>query len=289
MVEKAEKVVGVIGGSGLYDMEGLIDVKEVKVETPFGEPSDEYVTGTFGDTRLVFLPRHGRGHRLLPGEINYRANIYGMKKLGVEYLISVSAVGSMREEIEPGHIVIIDQFFDRTKGRASTFFGNGIAGHVEFGEPVCGELASALFDAAKEAGATVHKGGTYICMEGPQFSTKAESRTYRSWGVDVIGMTNIPEAKLAREAELCYATIALSTDYDCWHETQESVTVEMILDTIKKNVSTARNIIKGSLPKINAARKCACPEAMKYAVVTDKSLIPDEIKERMELLIGKYL
>ena len=289
MAEKAEKVVGVIGGSGLYDMEGLTDIKEVRVETPFGEPSDAYVTGSLGDTRLVFLPRHGRGHRLLPGEINYRANIYGMKKLGVEWLISVSAVGSMREEIEPGHIVIIDQFFDRTKGRSSTFFGNGIAGHVEFGEPVCGELASALYGAAKEAGAAVHKGGTYVCMEGPQFSTKAESRMYRSWGVDVIGMTNIPEAKLAREAELCYATIALSTDYDCWHETQESVTVEMILNTIKKNVSTARNIIKGALSKIQGPRKCACPSAMKYAVVTDKDVIPEETKKDMELLIGKYL
>ena len=198
--EMRMSVVGIIGGSGLYEMEGLRDVKSVRVATPFGDPSDEYITGTLGDVKMVFLPRHGRGHRLLPSEVNYRANIYGMKKLGVERIISVSAVGSMREEIAPGHIVIVDQFFDRTKGRAGTFYGNGVVGHVEFGDPVCSNLSSTLYGAAKDAGATVHKGGTYICIEGPQFSTKAESRIYRCWGVDVIGMTNIPEAKLAREA-----------------------------------------------------------------------------------------
>src|SRR3989337_4525519 len=248
--DKARKVIGVIGGSGLYDMAGLTDIKEVAVKTPFGDPSSEFITGQLGGVNLVFLPRHGRGHVLLPSEINYRANIYGMKKLGVEWLISVSAVGSMKEEIAPGHIVIVDQFFDRTSKRVSTFFGNGITGHVEFGEPGCGNLSGVLYDAAKKTGATVHKGGTYICIEGPQFSTKAESLTYRKWGVDVIGMTNIPEAKLAREAEICYATVALSTDYDCWHETEESVTLEAIMSTIKANVAMAKDIIRKAVPAI---------------------------------------
>jgi len=235
----ADKVIGVIGGSGLYKMDALEDLKSVGVKTPFGEPSDEYITGSLGGVKMVFLPRHGKEHRLLPSEINYRANIYGMKKLGVTAIISVSAVGSMKEDIHPGDMVIVDQFFDRTKARESTFLGSGVAGHVEFAKPVCGDLSRVLYEAAKEAGATVHMGGTYVCIEGPQFSTRAESLIYRSWGVDVIGMTNIPEAKLAREAGICYATIALSTDYDCWHEEEESVTVEMILETIKNNVSMA--------------------------------------------------
>jgi 5'-methylthioadenosine phosphorylase len=261
----------------------------VRVETPFGEPSDEYTTGTLGQTKMVFLPRHGRGHRLLPGEINYRANIYGMKKLGVERLISVSAVGSLREEIEPGHIVIVDQFFDRTKERVGTFFGSGIVGHVEFAEPVCPDLLQVLYRAALDAGATVHKGGTYMCIEGPRFSTKAECSIYRKWGVDVIGMTNMPEAKLAREAEICYGTIALATDYDCWHETEESVSVDMILETLKKNVSMAKNIIKKAASKISGPRACKCASALKYAVVTDRGAMPEKTKKDLEILIGKYL
>jgi 5'-methylthioadenosine phosphorylase len=289
LAEKSEKTVGVIGGSGLYEIEGLTDVKRVKVKTPFGEPSDEFTTGTLGDTRMVFLPRHGRGHRLLPGEINYRANIYGMKKLGCEWLISVSAVGSMREEIEPGHIVIVDQFFDRTKGRASTFFGSGIVGHVEFADPVCPSLMEVLYGAAQKAAATVHHGGTYLCIEGPQFSTRGESKIYRSWGVDVIGMTNIPEAKLAREAEICYGTIALTTDYDCWHETEESVTVDMILSTLGKNVTTAREIIKNAAGWITGPRDCKCATALEFGVVTRRDRIPKERKKDLDLLIGKYL
>jgi len=283
------KVVGVIGGSGLYEMEGLTDVKSVRVETPFGAPSDEYVTGMLGDVKMLFLPRHGRGHRYTPSEVNYRANIYGMKKLGAEWIISVSAVGSMKEEIKPGDIVIVDQFFDRTKGRASSFYGNGIVGHVEFADPVCPCLADVLYGAAKEAGATVHKGGTYICIEGPQFSTKAESKIYRKWGVDVIGMTNIPEAKLAREAEICYATVALSTDYDCWHETEESVTIEAIMAIIRANVSTAKEIIRKAVPAITAERGCKCPSAMKYATVTDPKTIPAKTREDLSVLLGKYL
>lgn len=285
----SDKIIGVIGGSGLYEMEGLRNVKEVKVKTPFGSPSDAYITGNLGDVKMVFLPRHGRGHRLTPSEINYRANIYGMKKLGVEWLISVSAVGSMKEEIAPGHIVIVDQFFDRTSKRASTFFGNGMAGHVEFGEPVCANLSGVLYDAAKKSGAVTHKGGTYICIEGPQFSTKAESMTYRKWGVDVIGMTNIPEAKLAREAEICYATVALSTDYDCWHSTEEPVTVEMILSTLKKNVSVAKDIIRNAVSMVPRGRACKCATALKYAVVTDVKKIPEKTKKDLALFFGKYL
>ena len=283
------KTVGVIGGSGLYEMEGLTGVSSVRVETPFGEPSDEYITGMLGDVKMVFLPRHGRGHRLTPSEVNYRANIYGMKKLGADWIISVSAVGSMREEIQPGHIVVVDQFFDRTKGRASSFFGGGIVGHVEFADPVCPSLSDVLYGAGKEAGAAIHKGGTYICIEGPQFSTRAESNIYRKWGVDVIGMTNIPEAKLAREAEICYATLALSTDYDCWDTTEESVTVEMIIATLKKNVSTARDIISRAVPKITEHRGCRCAEAMKFAAITDRKAMPEQAKKDLSLLIGKYL
>ncbi|MEE8209391.1 MAG: S-methyl-5'-thioadenosine phosphorylase, partial [bacterium] len=220
--------IGVIGGSGLYEMEGLRAKEEVEVDTPYGAPSDSYLTGELGGVSMVFLPRHGHGHRILPTHLNSRANIFGMKKLGVEWIISVSAVGSMREEIEPGHIVIIDQFFDRTRERPSTFFGDGVAGHITFADPVCPILRSVLLEAARAAGATVHDGGTYVCIEGPQFSTRAESKVFRSWGVDVIGMTTLPEARLAREAEICYATIALCTDYDCWHEGEEDVTIEAV-------------------------------------------------------------
>jgi 5'-methylthioadenosine phosphorylase len=286
----SEQVIGVIGGSGLYEMEGLTGIKYVAVDTPFGKPSDEYITGTLEGIRMVFLPRHGKGHRFLPSEVNYRANIYGMKKLGVERIISVSAVGSMKEEIVPGHIVIPDQFLDRTKGiRKDTFFGAGIVGHVQFADPVCAELSTVLHDAAREAGATVHKGGTYVCMEGPAFSTRAESHMYRTFGVSVIGMTNLTEAKLAREAEICYGVIALSTDYDCWHETHDDVSVEAILTIIKNNVAMAKNIIRHAVGRIAAERRCPCREALKYAIISDKRVIPIETRENLDLLLGKYL
>ena len=288
-----EPVIGVIGGSGLYEIEGLTEVQEVTMETPFGAPSDAFITGRLGSARMVFLPRHGRGHRLLPSEVNYRANIYGLKKLGVEQIISVSAVGSMREEIVPGDIVVPDQFFDRTQGkRASTFFGNGVVGHVQFADPVCADLSQLLVAAAREVGATVHSGGTYICIEGPNFSTRAESNIFRSWGVDIIGMTNLPESRLAREAEICYGTIALATDYDCWHDGHDDVSVEAVIAIIKQNVATARNIIKTAVEKIVAQRSqrsCACAEALKYAIMTDNRLIPEETLQALEPIIGKYV
>jgi 5'-methylthioadenosine phosphorylase len=281
--------IGVIGGSGLYEMEGMKDITTVKVETPFGEPSDEFVLGTLEGRKLAFLPRHGRGHRILPSEINFRANIYAMKKLGVGRIISVSAVGSMKEEIVPGHIVVPDQFYDLTRSRVSTFFGEGIVAHVGFADPVCGCLADTLYDAGVKAGATMHKGGTYICMEGPQFSTRGESRIYRKWGVDVIGMTNVTEAKLAREAELCYSTLALATDYDCWHETEEDVTVEAVVAIIKKNVETAKAIIKNAVTMIPVGRDCCCGEALKYAIMTQAGHIPQATKDKLGLIIGKYI
>lgn len=283
-------VIGVIGGSGLYEIDGLTDIEEVKVETPFGDPSDLYITGMLDGVKLVFLPRHGRGHRFLPSEVNYRANIFGMKKLGVERIISVSAVGSMREEIVPGHIVIPDQFFDRTQGkRASTFFGDGIVGHVQFADPICSDLSALVHAAAVESGATVHKGGTYICIEGPNFSTRAESNIYRSWGVDIIGMTNIPEARLAREAEICYATVALATDYDCWHEGHDDVSVEAVIEVIKKNVAMARNIIKTAAGTVSGKRDCTCGESLQFAVMTSKDAVPEKVRSDLDLLVGKYL
>jgi len=282
--------IGVIGGSGLYEMEGMTDIRSVTVDTPFGPPSDDYITGILDGVQMVFLPRHGRGHRLLPSEINYRANIWGMKKLGVERIISVSAVGSMKEEIVPGHIVIPDQFIDRTKGiRKDTFFGEGIVGHVQFADPVCVDLSGWLCEAAEEAGATVHKGGTYVCMEGPAFSTRAESFMYRSFGVSVIGMTNLTEAKLAREAEICYGTIALSTDYDCWHETHDDVSIEAILAIIRNNVTMAKNIIRQAIHKIGDGRPCSCASALQHAVITDRSMIPAATREKLEIIAGKYL
>lgn len=289
-MEIKEQVLGVIGGSGLYEMEGLADVREVKIQTPFGDPSDAFITGVLDGVRMVFLPRHGRGHRLLPSEVNYRANVYGMKQLGVTRLISVSAVGSMREEIEPGHIVIPDQFIDRTNAtRANTFFGNGIVAHVQFANPVCADLSAVLEAASRKAGARVHRGGTYICMEGPAFSTRAESLMYRSFGVSVIGMTNIPEAKLAREAEICYGVIALATDYDCWHETHDDVSVDAILAIIKQNVVMAKAIIGNAVASVAAERKCPCADALRYAIITDRSVIPEKIKSDLDPLIGKYL
>ncbi|PLX95104.1 MAG: S-methyl-5'-thioadenosine phosphorylase [Desulfuromonas sp.] len=286
----SQPVIGVIGGSGLYQMEELQNVEEVKLTTPFGEPSDLYVTGELNGVKMVFLPRHGRGHRLLPSEVNYRANIHGMKQLGVERIISVSAVGSMKEEIAPGHIVIPDQFFDQTKGkRESTFFGEGIVGHVQFADPICNDLAADLTAAAHAAGATVHEGGTYICIEGPNFSTRAESMIYRGWGVDIIGMTNIPEARLAREAEICYATVALATDYDCWHEGHDDVSVEAVIAIIQQNVAMAQNIIKQAVGRIVTGRSCPCGEALRYAVITHAEAIPAETAGKLSLMIGKYL
>lgn len=286
----SQTTIGVIGGSGLYEMEGLTDLQEVTVDTPFGAPSDSYVTGMLNGVKMVFLPRHGRGHRLLPSEVPYRANIYGMKRLGVQRIISVSAVGSMKEAIVPGHIVIPDQFFDRTQGkRASTFFGEGVVAHVQFADPVCRDLSVALADAARRVGATVHQGGTYICIEGPNFSSRAESNTYRSWGVDVIGMTNIPEARLAREAEICYATVALATDYDCWHEAHDDVSIDAILEIIRQNVATARNIIRQAVADLQQPPACGCGEALKYAIITDPARIPTQTRANLDLLIGRHL
>ena len=238
---------------------------------------------------MAFLPRHGRGHRILPSEVNYRANIWAFKSLGVQAVLSVSAVGSMKEQIRPGHLVVPHQFIDRTKGRPSTFFGEGIVAHVSFADPVCLSLAGIMAASARTLGETVHEGGTYICMEGPQFSTRAESRLYRTWGVDVIGMTNIPEAKLAREAELCYATLALATDYDCWHETEEDVTVEAILAVMHRNVEAAKKVIAGTVSSLGGAPPCSCPEALKFAILTDRSVVPSATKEKLKPILGKYL
>lgn len=286
----SKATIGVIGGSGLYDMEGLEQVERVTVETTFGAPSDEYVTGILNGVRMVFLPRHGRGHRLLPSEVNYRANIFGMKKLGVEQIISVSAVGSLKDAIAPGHIVIPDQFIDRTKGiRRDTFFGDGIVAHAGFADPVCHPLSEALYNAALKAGATVHKGGSYICMEGPAFSTRAESFSYLALGASVIGMTNLTEAKLAREAEICYGIIALSTDYDCWHDSHDDVTVEAIIQIIHQNVAMAKNIIRHAVAEIGGERTCSCASAMQYAIITDRSVIPEATRQKLEPIIGRYL
>jgi len=273
----------------LYNIEGITDVENIKVETPFGDPSDLFITGKLEGKDVVFLPRHGKTHSILPSELNFRANIYGMKKLGVERIIAVSAVGSMKEEIKPLDIVIPDQFIDRTQGRIGTFFGDGIVGHVSLADPVCSVLADTLHKAANSAGATVHKGGTYVCIEGPQFSTRAESLTYRQWDVSIIGMTNLQEARLAREAEICYSTLALSTDYDCWHEGEEDVTAEIVLQNIMKNVDTAKAIIKHALPTIEGERGCGCANASSNAIVTHKDNIPSEVKERLSLIFGKYL
>ncbi len=282
--------IGVIGGSGLYEMEDLTKIETVRLATPFGDPSDEFITGELNGVRMVFLPRHGKGHRLLPSEVNYRANIYGMKQLGVQRIISVSAVGSLKEAIAPGHMVIPDQFYDRTKGiRQDTFFGDGVVAHVGFADPVCSCLSDTLYGAAQAAGATVHKGGTYICMEGPAFSTRAESFSYLGLGASVIGMTNLTEAKLAREAEICYGIIALSTDYDCWHDSHDDVTVEAIIKIIHQNVTMAKDIIRHAVAKVAPERSCPCASAMQYAVITNPAVIPAATKERLAPLIGKYL
>ncbi|MBP8116573.1 MAG: S-methyl-5'-thioadenosine phosphorylase [Nitrospira sp.] len=284
-----QAAIGIIGGSGLYDIEGLERVREVRVRTPFGAPSDAIRVGVLGGLRVAFLSRHGRGHRLSPGSINYRANLYALKSLGVTQVISVSAVGSMKESIRPGDVVLPDQFIDLTKRRVSTFFDEGIVAHVGFGEPVCASVADVLEQAGRSVGARLQRGGTYVCMEGPQFSTKAESRLYRQWGVDVIGMTNMPEAKLAREAELCYATVALATDYDCWHDTEEAVTVEAILATLHKNVALAKQLLKAAVPKLTPDRACACHQALQTAIVTAPDHISAAAKRRLNLLIAPYV
>jgi len=280
--------IGIIGGSGLYQMQELTDKSILQVDTPFGPPSDDLFVGTLAGKRVAFLPRHGRGHRLLPSEIPYLANIHAMRQIGVQHLISVSAVGSMRESIAPGHICLPDQFIDLTKGRPRTFFGGGVVGHIPFDKPVCADLAAVLLQAGEAAGATMHAGGTYVCIEGPQFSTLAESNLYRSWGVAVIGMTNLPEARLAREAEMCFATLALATDYDCWHETAE-VSVNQILKIISENVSLAQKIIRHAVQLIPAERGCGCGNALAHAIITDQAAIPAQARQRLDVLIGRYL
>jgi 5'-methylthioadenosine phosphorylase len=284
----AEGAIGIIGGSGLYELPGLTDVRWRRVRTPFGDPSDEYCVGRLGDRAVVFLPRHGRAHRLTPSELNFRANIWGLKSLGVEWVVSVSAVGSMREEIHPLDLVIPDQFFDHTRRRVSSFFGEGIVAHVGMADPVCPHVADALDKSAREVGATVHRGGTYICIEGPQFSSKGESRIYRRCGVDVIGMTNMPEVKLAREAELCYATLALVTDYDVWHDEHASVSVEAVVQNLQRNVETAKAVIERVVPRLPTARTCDCPGLLRNAVITHPRAFPLATRRRLDLLVGKY-
>ncbi len=288
-----QATIGIIGGSGLYRMEGMTDVEEVAVQTPFGNPSDVITVGKVEGVSMAFIPRHGRGHRISPTEVPSRANIWALKSLGVEWIISVSAVGSLREHIAPRDLIIPNQLFDRTKSRVNTFYEGGIVVHCTFAEPFCSTLSKLLLESAREVGdVKVHEGGTYVCMEGPLFSTKAESHTYRSWGMDIIGMTALPEAKLAREAELCYATIASATDYDSWHESEASVTVEMVIGNLSANVANAQRILRSVAKKIPADRSantCECPSALAAAILTDRSKIPPEVKEKYNLLIGKYL
>ena len=281
--------IGIIGGSGLYDMAELTNREEKSVDTPFGAPSGPYVIGTLGGKRVAFLARHGVGHRILPSELNFRANIYGFKVLGVEWILSASAVGSLKEEYKPLDILIPDQFFDRTKGRISTFFGRGIVAHIAFAHPLCRDLSGIAADSARAVGATVHRGGTYVNMEGPQFSTLAESNLYRSWGMDVIGMTNLQEAKLAREAEICYATMALVTDYDCWHPDHESVTVEMIIGNLMQNAKTAQRAIAHAISRLPAERVCDCKNALATAIITRPEAVPEQTKKDLVPIIGKYM
>ena len=281
--------IGIIGGSGLYDMSELSDREERTVSTPFGDPSGPYVIATLRGKRVAFLARHGSGHRLMPSELNYRANIFGMKVLGVDYILSASAVGSLQERYVPQHLVIPDQFFDRTKGRISTFFGSGLVAHVAFAHPVCGRLAAIAYDSCTAVGATAHKGGTYVCMEGPQFSTLAESKLYRAWGMDIIGMTNLQEAKLAREAEICYATIALVTDYDCWHPDHDSVTVDMIVANLVANAQTAQQVIAQAVDRLPYERTCQCATALANAILTRRDAIPETVKRDLAPIVSKYL
>jgi 5'-methylthioadenosine phosphorylase len=281
--------IGVIGGSGLYDMAELTDREERVVSTPFGDPSGPYVLGTLGGRRVAFLARHGVGHRLLPSELNFRANIYGFKVLGAEWIISASAVGSLRQDYQPLDLVVPDQFYDRTRGRVSTFFGDGLVAHIGFGRPFCGPLSQLVHGAATATGVTTHKGGTYVCMEGPQFSTRAESESYRAAGFDIIGMTNLQEAKLAREAEICYATLALVTDYDCWHPDHDAVTVEIVVGNLLQNAKNAQRVIAGAVSRLPIDRTCECATALAHALLTRADLVPDATKERLRPIVGKYL
>ena len=281
--------IGIIGGSGVYQIETLEDVEEIWVDTPFGPPSDAYIVGTLSGQRVAFLPRHGRGHRIMPGELNSRANIWGFKKLGVERLISITACGSLREEFAPGHVVIPDQLVHRTRGRPLTFFGQGIVVHISFAEPFCPELSRAVYEAVQATGATVHLGGTFVTIEGPRFSTKAESHIFRQWGADIIGMTAVPEAQLAREAEICYAAMAHVTDYDVWHESEEPVTVEMVVQRLLQNTAITKQAVQHVVPRLSGPRTCGCGSALKDAIITDRAAIPPQVKARLELLIGKYL
>jgi 5'-methylthioadenosine phosphorylase len=281
--------IGIIGGTGLYQMDGFTDVREVAVETPFGPPSDRLFLGSLDGRRVAFLPRHGRGHRILPHELNFRANVFAMKKLGVEWILSVSAVGSLKERYEPLHVVVPDQFIDRTQQRQSTFFGNGLVAHVAFAHPFCKNLSKVMAEACVETGATHHVGGTYVCMEGPQFSTLAESELYRSWGADLIGMTNLQEAKLAREAEICYATLAMVTDYDCWHPDHDAVTAEQIIGVLGKNAETARKVLRAAVRRLPIPRDCECANALASALITPSDLVPEAVKRELEPIVGRYL
>jgi 5'-methylthioadenosine phosphorylase len=281
--------IGVIGGTGLYDIEGLTDVTEVRPDTPFGKPSDAIVVGKLGGVGIAFLPRHGKGHRISPTEVPYRANIYALKALGVEFIIASNSCGSFKEELKPGHLLVPDQIIDRTRQRASTFFGEGVVAHIQFADPFCPVLSGIVYRAAKEAGATVHKGGTFIAMEGPAFSTRAESRLYKAWGADVLGMTVLPEANLAREAEICYASIACITDYDSWRETAETVTVEAIITTMRNNIDFAKKTIRLAAGRVPQKRECACATALGPALVTDPAAIPPAARQKLDLLIGKYI
>ncbi|MBI5300388.1 MAG: S-methyl-5'-thioadenosine phosphorylase [Deltaproteobacteria bacterium] len=285
----SEVRIGVIGGSGLYEMDGLKKLEEKWIDTPFGKPSDAVIIGELEGQNVAFLPRHGRGHLFNPSEINFRANIYAMKVLGVQNILSVSAVGSMKEKIAPGDIVLVDQFIDRTRDRPSTFFEKGIVAHVSFADPVCPSLFNLVYESSKGIKAKIHKGGTYICIEGPMFSSRAESKLYRSWDVDVIGMTNLQEAKLAREAEICYTTLALSTDYDCWHESEEAVDASMVLETMNKNVVTAKKIIRETVKNMVQKKKCGCGDVLKYAIISDPRKIGPEVKKRLAPIIEKYI
>ena len=281
--------IGIIGGSGLYSIPGLSDMREVKQDTPFGDPSDAYVLGTLAGHKVAFLARHGRGHRILPTELNFRANVYGFKQLGVERIVSISAVGSLKEEHKPLEFVIPDQFFDRTRHRVDTFFGNGIVAHIAFADPVCPQLSQVVETACKKAGVTGKRGGTYLNMEGPQFSTKAESNIYRSWGMDVIGMTNLQEAKLAREAEICYVTVAMVTDYDCWHPHHDSVTVEQIVAVLVKNAENAAKVVRETIAAMPTGRSCKCGSALAHAILTDRDKIPATTRQKLGLILDKYL
>lgn len=281
--------IGIIGGSGLYQMEGLAPVEEVEIKTPFGNPSDAYRIGTLEGRRVAFLARHHRNHTISPSELNFRANIYGLKQLGVEWIISASAVGSLKEELRPLDIVLPVQFYDRTKTRISTFFGDGIVAHISFADPVCSQLADVIQQGGQDADVRVKRGGTYVCMEGPQFSTKAESNTYRSWGMDLIGMTNLQEAKLAREAEICYTTIALVTDYDCWHPDHDAVTVAEVVANLKKNGENAQKIIRAAVKRLPIDRTCKCRNALQHAILTDLKKVPEKTKSKLELLLKRYL